>query len=939
MLKLFTRTLLAASLLLLAFAVPSALAANHSHSATSHAARHRGAHRGTAAGKAHHGKAGKARRASKTVRLVALQGSTTPSVTPLLGDTALESQSDSVNAGEAEAFRVQANTSALTGVAHIYMDARNSARTLFVGLYSGAGAHPGLLLSSGSISSVQRGAWNAVALAPTALVAGDTYWLAILGERGTLRYRDRRSGPCPSETEAQSLGSLPSMWRTGSVYADCPLSGYVTAGESILGPPTPVEPTPPVVEPKQPVVEPTPPVVEPKQPVVEPTPPVVEPTPPVESTPPPPAPTNTALPTISGTPMEGKVLSATNGSWSGSPTSFKHQWQDCNKSGGTCTNVSGATGSSYTLGSGDTGHMMRVMVTASNEGGSDAVSSAPTTPVAAAPVAPAPPTASFTVNPAAPTVGQSVSFNGTGSSCADSPCTYEWSDDGSATRPATVLWPLGNGETLSFAFKETGTKYVRLTVTDASGQTATVEHNVVVEAETPPPPPTPPAAPANTAVPTVSGTPAEGETLNASNGSWTGSPTSYAHQWQDCNSSGASCANVAGADGSSYTLGSGDVGHTVRVVVNASNEGGSTSASSLATATVAGEAVTTPPPPVEEGNCTVTVSSLSQVNADLSSGAVVCLTGGSYGALTVTAKPASNATLTAAPGAHVTIAGMDIETSDLTVTQLHVEGGGIELWQKGSEGPLRHDVIEHNEVGPTNGYGIGVFSKPATPSENIKIAWNKIHDTSASTEGDALRFDGWKNIEVIGNDIYNIKECPTSCHTDTLQSYQGGTPTSGLLIERNFVHDGTNVQGLAFLKDGDVSNVTIRDNMELRMASNNPVTGIWVDDNSQNLLIERNTYQGTSGSMVAAGGSTANPTATITHNVFDVLNSTGYSLTEDYNIFTGDNEWSFGLGPHDQYKVTPTFMNPAAEDYRLANNPNGIGVDWAPAEMHWGPSA
>ncbi len=167
------------------------------------------------------------------------------------------------------------------------------------------------------------------------LDVGHTYWLAILGEHGTLRYRDRRGGPCPSETEAQSLGSLPSTWRTGSLYADCPLSGYVTAGESILGPPTPVEPTPPIVEPtppivepKQPVVEPTPPVVEPKQPVVEPTPPVVEPTPPT------PAPTNMVLPAISGTPMEGKVLNASNGSWSGGPTSFKHQWQDCNKSGG-----------------------------------------------------------------------------------------------------------------------------------------------------------------------------------------------------------------------------------------------------------------------------------------------------------------------------------------------------------------------------------------------------------------------------------------------------------------------------------------------------------------------------------------------------------------------------------------------------------------------------
>jgi hypothetical protein len=91
--------------------------------------------------------------------------------------------------------------------------------------------------------------------------------------------------------------------------------------------------------------------------------------------------------------------------------------------------------------------------------------------------------ASFGHAPAAPVVGQAVTFNGSGSVCADGPCTYEWSDDGGPTRPLPALWPLGDGQSILFTFHEADTKYVRLVVTDALGSAATVEHNVVVVAD------------------------------------------------------------------------------------------------------------------------------------------------------------------------------------------------------------------------------------------------------------------------------------------------------------------------------------------------------------------------------------------------------------------------------------------------------------------------
>ena len=50
------------------------------------------------------------------------------------------------------------------------------------------------------------------------------------------------------------------------------------------------------------------------------------------------------------------------------------------------------------------------------------------------------------------------------------------------------------------------------------------------------------AAPVNSATPTISGTPQEGSTLTAANGTWSGSPTGYTYAWSRCNQNG-DCRN------------------------------------------------------------------------------------------------------------------------------------------------------------------------------------------------------------------------------------------------------------------------------------------------------------------------------------------------------------------------------------------------------------
>jgi hypothetical protein len=123
-----------------------------------------------------------------------------------------------------------------------------------------------------------------------------------------------------------------------------------------------------------------------------------------------------------------------------------------------------------------------------------------------------------------------------------------------------------------------------------------------------------PTAPVNTVKPTISGAAQQGSTLTASDGTWSGSPTGFARQWQSCDSSGAACTNIAGATGTTYTVVAADVGHTLRVVVTATNSVGSTSASSNPTAVVVG------PSTAPVNTALPTISGTAQVGQSLTAG-------------------------------------------------------------------------------------------------------------------------------------------------------------------------------------------------------------------------------------------------------------------------------------------------------------------------------
>jgi hypothetical protein len=84
--------------------------------------------------------------------------------------------------------------------------------------------------------------------------------------------------------------------------------------------------------------------------------------------------------------------------------------------------------------------------------------------------------------------------------------------------------------------------------------------------------------PTNSDAPAVSGIARTGETLAASTGSWTGSPSSYAYQWKRANTADGTYSNIGSATSNQYVLTDADIDKFIKVSVIATNSFGSSSA-------------------------------------------------------------------------------------------------------------------------------------------------------------------------------------------------------------------------------------------------------------------------------------------------------------------------------------------------------------------------
>jgi hypothetical protein len=329
------------------------------------------------------------------------------------------------------------------------------------------------------------------------------------------------------------------------------------------------------------------------------------------------APVNQSLPTISGSAVRGQALTATSGAWSNTPTTFAYRWLRCDAGGASCTEISGATGSGYTVADADVGKTLRVEVTAGNADGSGQATSAPTAVVttSAAPVSIADPTIS-----GSPVEGQTLTATSGGwSGTAPISFAYQWvrcgANGGAADGSNCAFISGATGSAYKLVGSDVGARMrVRVTATNAVGQ-QTVASNATATVQAT----SSTGAPRSTKEPTISGTTIQGQTLTANGGSWAGAaPITYAYQWVRCGADGgrpdgSNCPAIGGATTTRYVLTAADVGQRLRIRVTARNASGSVTVASNPTGQIASSGPALPPGAVKlpNGKYSIPVTSVS----------------------------------------------------------------------------------------------------------------------------------------------------------------------------------------------------------------------------------------------------------------------------------------------------------------------------------------
>jgi hypothetical protein len=309
-----------------------------------------------------------------------------------------------------------------------------------------------------------------------------------------------------------------------------------------------------------------------------------------------------------GVPAIGRTLTRAINTWDTPPETVTTQWQRCDAAGNACTDISGATGTSYVVAADDLGHTLRMRETATEGGFTSTVDGEPTFIPVFLPVE-THQNASLAAGDSA-TTGLLTTSNtpsrcaapkGTPGSIQGSPRFYDTYGITSLVNEPACLWvsqPSCFTRTVvyspQFVPADVTQNYVaddsmtsaqsfllgpgaqaEVMVSDTFGAGCSM-YELLIGSD----------GPFATARPNIDGAPVAGSPVATTNGSWPGAPA-FAYAWLRCDAGGGGCAPIAGADGASYTPTRDDVGSRLRSRITATQGDRSLSSDSAPSVVVA----------------------------------------------------------------------------------------------------------------------------------------------------------------------------------------------------------------------------------------------------------------------------------------------------------------------------------------------------------------
>jgi hypothetical protein len=324
-------------------------------------------------------------------------------------------------------------------------------------------------------------------------------------------------------------------------------------------------------------------------------------------------------------------------------------------------------------------------------------------------------------------------------------------------------------------------------------------------------------------------------------------------------------------------------------------------------------------------------------------GSVICLANGTYGKVTLSAsKAAPGVTLRAQNPGGATIESASLSGSHLTLARFVIPKGVV--IQPGANAM----TVEHNRI---TGGGEGVDACPTekTYCSEMRIIGNQLVGPFGE---DAIHANRYHGLYVEGNEITGVRE--NGAHSDCLQTVWRG---DHIVFRKNYLHDNR-CQGF-FVKDqtlstpeipgGPVEGIAVEDNLFLR---NHEPCGAPLDPSEcgqpmyfqlvgpyTGFVMKRNTIWGDGADSIAAFREGTGSDSLIENNViYRIWTDTNMSPatlrnnTDCMRETSAGGSWSTPTG--ETKSCSLSFANTAVDDYRIGGE---RGVDWAPAEVHFGP--